>query len=934
MRLRVVACLLLFAGCAPDIPQNPKPQVVVAQFDPLAVPPVLPLPNDLAKDPNTGLLAIPDNPGASPAQKEFNAYLRTLDGFPTSTPVTATFSDAVDPKTALATSVANPGSVAVFDLSAMAVLGPSDYTVKISTDGKTMTLVPTKTPWKLGHTYVALAFGGSDPHGLKPMSSTNTAVVAAPFTFFLRSSLPLLSKCADLTDPMCACPQDKATGAFDSSCTPALGLSFDQASLLEGPRQQVDQSWGLLSAVVGGQRNRDDLVFIWNFTFATGPFAVFDPTIPKVPFPNDVLINQTTGKVSLPIDPNAPAAMQAIYTGLNKLDGFSTTADATCPIDTADGLAPVGGMAMSSVFMIDTTDGTNPKVIDVAIAAELENGKDYDGLYKVTPVRPLSPDLHEHVVVLTNGITDSKMRPLRPSPVMQFVKSQSPLFDTSTMHSTVDQLADADAMQLEGLRTAYIKAGLWTALAGDPFHVKQDDVAMVWTFKTQSMTQDLQSLAALPGTKMFPTDVTILDAEPGSTLGPDVGQIVWGKMHTHLALGADGTLDLVVGKDVDIPFLMTLPKNPPQSGAPVVIVQHGLGRWRGDALAISEAFASQGWATIAIDINGHGGRSSCTADADCANSGTCNKMTGACSTALKVNCNADADCTNGGTCDKMSGACSTMLAPNSGTCLTHLENSAPVTECNPAASGNAFLNFTNPFALRDNFRQHVLDLNQVVRLIADATPNGVVAKIAALQQPVKLDPTKTAYIGQSLGGIEGTLFLSVSASPTVGVLNVPGGRLTDILTTSPTFMPLVAGLIQGFGVTADTAAYYQLLNTLRWIVDPGDPINFGRHVKALPLNGNGKKIVIVQEAGNDMVIPNPWTDALTTEIGLPLLDAGTHPGVTATLITDQASGPQKVSTTFPGASHGFIFAPGVGTVTGQTQAVTWIASGGQLISAP
>jgi dienelactone hydrolase len=457
---------------------------------------------------------------------------------------------------------------------------------------------------------------------------------------------------------------------------------------------------------------------------------------------------------------------------------------------------------------------------------------------------------------------------------------------------------------------------------------------MVWTFKTQSMTSDLQSLAALPTTKTLPTDVTILDAEPGTALGPDVGQIVWGKLHTHLALGADGTLDLVAGKDVDIPFLMTTPKVVPQNGAPVVIVQHGLTRWRGDALAIAEAFAQAGWATIAIDINGHGQRSSCTADADCANSGTCTVATGICSTSLKVNCGSDADCASGGTCDKGTGACSTSLALNSGTCITHLENSAPVTECNPAASGNAFLNFSNPFALRDNFRQHVLDLSQVTRVIAGAGGTDLAAKLAALGQPVKIDPTQTAYLGQSLGGIEGTLFLSVAPSPTVGVLNVPGGRLTDILTTSPTFKPLVGGLLTGFGVQADTAAYFQLLNTLRWIVDPGDPINFGRHVKAQPLNGNAKKLVIVQEAGADMVIPNPWTDALTAEIGLPLLDAGTHPGVSATLITDQASGPQKVSTTFPGASHGFIFAPGTGTATGQAQAVTWISSGGQLISAP
>ena len=87
---------LKLAACQPDIESQTTPKTVVAQFDPEASPPVVPLPNDLARDPATRLLAIPDVPGASPAQLEFNAYLRTLDGFPQASPVSASFSDAID----------------------------------------------------------------------------------------------------------------------------------------------------------------------------------------------------------------------------------------------------------------------------------------------------------------------------------------------------------------------------------------------------------------------------------------------------------------------------------------------------------------------------------------------------------------------------------------------------------------------------------------------------------------------------------------------------------------------------------------------------------------------------------------------------------------------------------------------------------------------
>lgn len=70
---------------------------MVALFDPSAATPVVPRPNDLAIDPATGLLQLPDAVGASLAQQDFNAWLRTLDGFPTAAPATITFSGKLDP---------------------------------------------------------------------------------------------------------------------------------------------------------------------------------------------------------------------------------------------------------------------------------------------------------------------------------------------------------------------------------------------------------------------------------------------------------------------------------------------------------------------------------------------------------------------------------------------------------------------------------------------------------------------------------------------------------------------------------------------------------------------------------------------------------------------------------------------------------------------
>src|SRR4051812_28579460 len=94
----LVAVTALCAGCDPDIPRSEAPpHRIVAQFDPSAIVPVVPKPNDLAINPDSHLVEVPDEPGATDADKAFNEYLRTLDGFPTAATATVTFSEPLDP---------------------------------------------------------------------------------------------------------------------------------------------------------------------------------------------------------------------------------------------------------------------------------------------------------------------------------------------------------------------------------------------------------------------------------------------------------------------------------------------------------------------------------------------------------------------------------------------------------------------------------------------------------------------------------------------------------------------------------------------------------------------------------------------------------------------------------------------------------------------
>jgi dienelactone hydrolase len=346
-----------------------------------------------------------------------------------------------------------------------------------------------------------------------------------------------------------------------------------------------------------------------------------------------------------------------------------------------------------------------------------------------------------------------------------------------------------------------------------------------------------------------------------------------------------------------IPFLLTLPtKVLAPAGAPVVIGQHGLTSWRGDMLYTANALAAQGLAMLAIDVIYHGDRVICLKDADCASGVTCDLTANKC----------------------VGGAYLTdpTATPVSGT--TALRPS-------PSLPNRDFTNLVNPFAQRDNFRQHTLDLFQLVRIIQDATAGGLKAKLAANAALPAIIPAKIGYLGQSLGSLLGSTFLALSPSVNVGVLNVGGGDLVDIF-SDPNSL-LSAGAAASLGVTPGTAAYFSLLENLRWITDPAEPLNYARFVRtpdpAQPARTAAK--VILQESGLDNIISNRFTQALGVELGLPL-DASSH----LLGIDQEGTGAAKnVTTFFPTADHSALlnFTIPANTAAIQSQAAVYLKTG-------
>jgi hypothetical protein len=192
----------------------------------------------------------------------------------------------------------------------------------------------------------------------------------------------------------------------------------------------------------------------------------------------------------------------------------------------------------------------------------------------------------------------------------------------------------------------------------------------------------------------------------------------------------------------------------------------------------------------------------------------------------------------------------------------------------PQASGSLpYLLSANFFRTRDTFRQDLIDESQLVRAIAfvpgDPTVHHTVFEHMA-PRGVIVDPATIYFSGQSLGAIQGTLDVATNPRISKAGLNVGGGTITDIFTTSPAFKLEVDKLLAQVGIQRGTAKFLQFLVVAKTVLDPADPVNFAGHLTAKTLpnllpplgNPNGSvpqvpKKILIQVANCDQVVPNP-----------------------------------------------------------------------------
>ncbi|HEX6690561.1 MAG TPA: Ig-like domain-containing protein [Burkholderiales bacterium] len=360
-----------------------------------------------------------------------------------------------------------------------------------------------------------------------------------------------------------------------------------------------------------------------------------------------------------------------------------------------------------------------------------------------------------------------------------------------------------------------------------------------------------------PGTIIFtrdrptpPAAVTAVVPVPGLAVIPGVvGTLAFGSYQSpdyHVSPGEfippTGTRTGVpaVQRMNTIGFTLVLPAGArPTGGWPVAIYGHGFTDSRhGSPYAVGAGMAAQGVATIAINVVGHGFGPLGTL--------TVNRNDGQPPVTLSAG-GRGIDQNGNGTIDSTEGS---------------------------AAGAPRIL-----VGSSDALRQTTIDLMQLVRVIqsgvdvdGDGTPD--------------LDGGRIYYFGQSFGGLYGTIFLGVERDVRVGVPNVPGGSIIEIVRLSPSFRGLLIlaaiareltnapppvfinenfplrDLAPVVNNVAGAMALQNYIEQSEWASQPGNPVAYAPYLRKSPLPGNPVKSVILQFALGDQTVPNPTTTAI------------------------------------------------------------------------
>ena len=692
--------------------------------------------------------------------------------------------------------------------------------------------------------------------------------------------------------------------------------------------------------------------------------AVFRLSTGQLPYPTDLYFAGSTDG-TLNIQPSN--ALWPNQPFVNDLDGFSTTAVIREQFGGA--LDPTSFTQSSVIIVPVVTDNFTKATIGFlgGTPAPLKPGTDYTAaraldtgvgpqILEITPRHPLLPSTcisggqflgancktgTGYLVILTNGIKDASGNAAVPD--TDYANIKAALAGGPTCPSITDKTLNG-VCQLTGAHLQLAQA----------LGVNPANVVLTFSFTTESTVDTLELMSATADPtkqtiKVNPTGFTTHQVNP---LLPGHANIYVGALTIPYYLSKaqpltawwqappfplDTTstnvtrfnhLPVATDPHMMIPVLVTVPNassthgaTPPPGGWPVLIFQHGITRSREDMFGVADSFADAGFVVAAIDIPLHG----VTNTKDPLYASAANPLymgLGLPTTQMSIERTFDLD-----------------LATNQGNGV--IPGSPPDGIIDP--SGSYAINLTSPLVNRDGLREGAIDLVMLSRLLPSLS----------LGAAGTINAGAIHYLGHSLGAIEGTVLMGVvGPGVSTATLANPGGVLTGILTTSPSFAPEINAVLEAQGLIPGTTVYANFWRDIQTLWDAGDPVNY------IALATAQHPIHVLQVVGTtpppancSPAMPNGCPDQVVTNASTQaMISASAYlptgaPGAALTRIPAPAApGPLvnpsgfRAYVNFIEGDHGSLIDNAVPAVTAEMQgeAISFAASNGQeiLISVP
>ncbi|HVO31623.1 MAG TPA: hypothetical protein VMV18_12840 [bacterium] len=535
-----------------------------------------------------------------------------------------------------------------------------------------------------------------------------------------------------------------------------------------------------------------------------------DPACSTNPFPSDVLrsgatLNIPAERLAYVMPPDATFDTARTYMGkilaTMETDGFSPLAPIIIPM--SHEIDPTTAAAGVKLFTV-TTGASAAVTLDSAHTFSAT----WDPNFQALVLQPLLPleEQTEYGVVVTADLKDTNQLPSVRAPAFELYVKGTPAPEITAL----------------------------LAGAGVP----QDQVALAFTFRTQTIAHDLVAIrdqifgATAVGSALQPAftnpdpqltgldsgyflrgttgfDTNIGDANFVESDLPHIGAVATGAFDVwkfrddkllpfNPAYVADGSL----GPKEHVQFRVAFPTGTmPAGGWPVVLYQHGLGGAAVDVYNIAEkanavtGTGGNGYVVIGTEAVAHGRR--------------------------------------GGIFE--------------------------------------FFNWDNMASTRDNFRESVADDLQLLRMMRNAHDQG----ISPFDQ---LNVSDVTYMGISLGGILGGPFTALAPNVPESALVVPGGHLAEELTAPGVGQAYLWNYVSSradINPLADEASFLIFVKgfeiAVQTALDGADGANFGVHVLTPGRQlGVEAKRVLIQESHGDTWVPNDENETLRRAMRLPI----------------------------------------------------------------